>query len=397
MDSNDHRVIGPRLDLFHQQDDAPGTVFWHPRGAVLYRLLEQYIHAAMRGAGFSEIRTPQLMARSLWEQSGHWEKFGASMFAFTDGDRSLALKPMNCPGHVQVFNQRLRSYRDLPLRYAEFGACHRYEPSGSLHGLMRARAFTQDDAHVFCREEQVNAEVARFCVMLARVYADFGFERFVVGYSTRPDARAGSDASWDRAEALLAAAADAAGLDARLQPGEGAFYGPKLEFILADRHGREWQCGTIQLDLVLPERLGAQYVDERDARVRPVMIHHAVLGSLERFIAILLEQHRGRLPFWLAPDQVVVAPVSVLQAGYAREVAEALTADGIRSIVDDRDETLARRIVDARALAIPVFATVGAREAAAGSVSLRWLDGRRASRRLAGLSHWLRRGNGPPN
>ncbi len=397
MDSNDHRVIGPRLDLFHQQDDAPGTVFWHPRGAALYRQLEQYIHAAMRGAGFSEIRTPQLMARSLWERSGHWDKFGANMFAFADGDRSLALKPMNCPGHVQVFNQRVRSYRELPLRFAEFGACHRYEPSGSLHGLMRARAFTQDDAHVFCREEQVDAEVARFCAMLGRVYAELGFERFVVAFSTRPPTRAGSDEDWDRAEALLARAAVRAGLDARLQPGEGAFYGPKLEFILADRHGREWQCGTIQLDLVLPARLGAEYVDERDARVRPVIIHHAVLGSLERFIAILLEHHGGRLPFWLAPDQVVVAPVSAVQAGYAREVAAELVADGIRAVVDDRDETLARRIVDARALEIPVFATVGAREAAAEAVSLRWLDDRRASRPLAGLGHWLRHGDEPPN
>jgi len=293
MDSYDHRVLGPRLDLFHQQEEAPGAAFWHPRGAQLYRIIENFIREQMRRGGFREVRTPQLVARALWERSGHWAKFGEHMFAFEDGERSLALKPMNCPGHVQLFRQQVRSYRDLPLRFSEFGACHRYEPSGALHGLMRARAFTQDDAHVFCLPEHVDGEVARFCALLRRVYARFGFGEFVVGFSTRPAAREGSDATWDAAEARLADAARRAGLEYRMQPGEGAFYGPKLEFILQDRDGREWQCGTIQLDLVLPEKLDAEVVDASGQRVRPFMIHHAVLGSIERFTAVLLEHHRG--------------------------------------------------------------------------------------------------------
>jgi threonyl-tRNA synthetase len=390
MDSLDHRVIGPRLDLFHQQDDAPGAIFWHPRGAELVRLLEDYVRRAMRGAGFAEVRTPQLMARSLWERSGHWEKFGANMFAFDDGERSLALKPMSCPGHVQVFRQRPRSYRELPLRYAEFGACHRYEPSGALHGLMRTRAFTQDDAHVFCRESQVEVEVARFCALLARLYGELGFPSFEVAFSTRPALRAGSDEVWDRAEAQLSAAAAAAGLEFALNPGAGAFYGPKLEFVLADRQGRRWQCGTIQLDLVLPARLGAEFVDEDGARRCPVLIHHAVLGSLERFIAVLLEHRGGWLPFWLAPEQVVVAPVSAAQADYAHAVRDCLSGEGLRVRADDREATLARRVLDAHALAVPVFAAVGAREAASGTVSLRWPDGRRDLQPLEGLAAWLR-------
>ncbi|HEV7267968.1 MAG TPA: threonine--tRNA ligase [Falsiroseomonas sp.] len=374
MDSSDHRAIGNRLDLFHQQEEGPGMVFWHPRGAALYRLLEDHVRRRMRGAGFREIVTPQLLSRSLWERSGHWQKFGPNMFAIEDGERTLALKPMSCPGHIQVFSRRVRSYRDLPVRYCEFGACHRNEPSGALQGLVRTRAFVQDDAHIFCREDQVEEEVARFCELLRSIYAEFGFPDFVVGFSTRPAERAGSDEVWDRAEAALAAAARAAGLSPRLQPGEGAFYGPKLEFILKDSQGREWQCGTVQLDFVLPERLDVEYVDADNRRRRPVMVHHAVFGSLERFIAILLEHHGGRLPFWLAPEQVAVAPVGRAQAGYARRVADALERDGLRVVLDDRQESLSRRIVHAREAAIPVFATVGEREERDGTVSLRRWD-----------------------
>ncbi|WP_207483333.1 threonine--tRNA ligase [Arenibaculum pallidiluteum] len=374
MDDSDHRAIGNRLDLFHQQEEGPGMVFWHPRGTALYRVVEETIRRRMAAAGFREVRTPQLLSRSLWERSGHWAKFGDAIFAFGEGERVMALKPMSCPGHVQIFNKRVRSHRDLPVRLCEFGACHRNEPSGALQGLMRTRAFVQDDAHIFCREDQVEEEVARFCRMLAAVYADFGFPGFSVGFSTRPALRAGSEEAWDKAEAMLAAAARAAGLSPRLQPGEGAFYGPKLEFILKDRHGRDWQCGTVQLDLVLPERLDAEYVDSENRRVRPVMIHHAVLGSIERFVAILLEHHGGALPFWLAPEQVAVAPVDPADAGqaaYARHVVAELSGPGLRAVLDDRPERLPRRIVDAHANGIPVFVAVGARELGAGTVSVR--------------------------
>jgi threonyl-tRNA synthetase len=370
-------MLGPRLDLFHLQDEAPGAAFWHPRGLLLYGLIEQYIRAQMRGAGFQEVRTPQLLSRSLWERSGHWQKFGANMFVFADGDRTFALKPMSCPCHVQLFRQQTRSYRDLPLRFAEFGACHRYEPSGALHGLMRGRAFTQDDAHVFCLPEHVASEVKAFCDLLQRVYRRFGFQQFVVGFSTRPDSREGSDSVWDEAEAMLEAAAVAAGLSFRQQRGAGAFYGPKLEFILEDQQHREWQCGTIQLDMVLPEKLDAEVVDSSGRGVRPVMLHHAVLGSLERFIAIVLEEHRGQLPFWMAPEQIIVAPVGAAQRTYAAQVAQALVESGLRCRVDDSNETLSRRILNAHDLGIPVFATVGAREASAGKVTLRERNGSR--------------------
>lgn len=390
MDANDHRSIGNRLDLFHQQEEGPGQVFWHPRGLTLYRLIEDYIRARMREAGFQEIRTPQLLARSLWEASGHADKFAENMFVFEDGERSFALKPMSCPGHVQVFNKRQRSWRDLPLRYAEFGACHRYEPSGALHGLMRTRAFVQDDAHIFCTEAQVAEEVARFVQLLGRVDAEFGFPPFAVGFSTRPDKRAGTDADWDRAEALLGQAAKAAGLSPRLQPGEGAFYGPKLEFALRDAQGREWQCGTIQLDFVLPERLDVEYADASGGRARPVMLHQAVLGSIERFIAVLLEHHQGQLPFWLAPEQVMVAPVDEAQVPYACEVAAAFEAAGLRPALDLGPERMGRKIVAAHELGVPVFAAVGAREAAAGTVSLRERDGRQEVLPLAAAVARLR-------
>ncbi len=372
----DHRAIANRMELYHQQEEAAGMAFWHPRGFALYRAVEDYVRRRMRRAGFREIRTPQLLSRGLWEKSGHWEKFRAGMYAFGEDEAAQALKPMSCPAHIQIFRQRQRSFRDLPLRYCEFGACHRDEPSGALYGLMRTRAFTQDDAHIFCAPEQVEGEVARFCRMLGEVYRDFGFSDVRVAFSTRPDQRAGSEADWDRAEAMLAAAARAAGLYYEVAPGEGAFYGPKLDFHLRDSHGREWQCGTVQLDRVLPERLDVHYVDSGGERVRPIMIHHAVLGSVERFIGVLLEHHGGDLPLWLAPDQVLVASVDEGQADYAERVAERFERAGFRAATDPGPARVARKVVEARRLGIPVFAAVGAREAAAGTVSLRRRDGR---------------------
>ncbi|MEL3892664.1 threonine--tRNA ligase [Ferrovibrio sp. MS7] len=375
MDHNDHRAIGNRLDLFHQQEEGPGMIFWHPRGFALYRVIEEYIRRRMRQAGFREIRTPQMLARSLWEQSGHWEKFGDNMFALDDGHRPFALKPMSCPCHVQVFRKRVRSFRELPLRFAEFGACHRNEPSGALQGLMRTRAFVQDDAHIFCREDQIVQEVANFARMLCQVYGDFGFPDFRVGFSTRPQSRAGDDALWDRAEAALAEAARSAGLNCIEQPGEGAFYGPKLDFILRDARGRDWQCGTVQLDFVLPERLDVEYVDSDNQRRRPVMIHHAVLGSMERFIGMLLEHYEGKLPFWLAPEQVLVASIKPDQAEYADEVAAALEEAGFRAVADLRPERLSQKLHDAHAQHIPVLLVVGAAEMQQGEVAWREADG----------------------
>lgn len=371
MEELDHRSIANRLELFHQQDEGPGVVFWHPRGFALYRVIEDYIRRRMTAAGYREVRSPQLLARSLWEDSGHWQKFSDSMFAFEEGERCHALKPMSCPGHIQIFRHGTRSWRDLPLRYFELGLCHRKEPSGALQGLMRTRAFEQDDAHVFCREEQVAAEVARFCAMQKEIYADFGFPDVAIGFSTRPELRAGSEAQWDKAEALLEEAARSAGLDYQLLPGEGAFYGPKLEFALKDRAGRLWQCGTVQLDLVMPERLGAHYADERSEKAQAVLIHHAVLGSLERFIGILLEHYGGQLPLWLAPDQVVVASVTEAQADYAHKVAARLEEAGLRVLLDDGPNRLGRKIVAARELGVPLFLTVGEREAEHGAVSIR--------------------------
>jgi len=371
MEPHDHRALGQRLELFHLQPEGPGQVFWHPRGFAVYRVIEDYIRKRMRQAGFREIRTPQLLDRSLWEQSGHWEKFRQEMFWLQDDDRAFALKPMSCPGHAQIFNHRPRSYRELPLRFAEFGACHRNEPSGGLLGLMRTRAFVQDDAHVFCTEAQIEAEVAQFCTLLRSIYADFGFADFAIGFATRPELRAGSDATWDHAEAALAGAARTAGLAFRERPGEGAFYGPKLDFVLTDARGRDWQCGTAQLDFVLPERLGVTYVDANNTAARPVMIHHAVLGSLERFMAILLEHHGGQLPLWLAPDQVAVLSIAEAHADYARRVGAALLARGLRAVVDDRSERVARKILDAHEQGIPAMLVVGSREAQDKTVSLR--------------------------
>jgi threonyl-tRNA synthetase len=396
----DHRVLGNKLDLFHQQEEGPGMVFWHPRGWELYRVLEDYIRRRMRRAGFREIRTPQLLARSIWERSGHWEKFGANMYSLSEGQdsgsanderdaddaseaRALCLKPMSCPCHVQVFNQRVRSYRELPVRYSEFGACHRDEPSGSLEGLKRTRAFVQDDAHVFCMEAQIEVEVGRFCDLLRNVYADLGFPAFSVALATRPALRAGADGVWDRAEAALAKAALAAGLQFDVREGEGAFYGPKVEFHLLDSRARSWQCGTIQLDFVLPERLDAQYVNDRNERERPVMIHHAVLGSMERFIAMLLEHHEGWLPLWLAPEQVAVATINDASAAYAAQVVQALEEAGVRVVLDDRPERLEKKIVDAREKQVPVFVAVGPRDERDRTISIRERDGQQVVLALA--------------
>jgi threonyl-tRNA synthetase len=382
MDDLSHQSLGSRLDLWHLQDDAPGMVFWHPRGYAIYRVLEDYIRGKMRRLGYAEVKTPELMPREVWIRSGHWEKFGENMFCVDDGARPMALKPMSCPCHVQIFNKGLRSWRDLPVRYAEFGGCHRNEPSGALHGLMRTRAFEQDDAHVFCREEHLRREVARFIGLLSEIYAELGFPEYEVALSTRPAVRAGSDAMWDWAEDNLGGAARQCGLSYSVQIGEGAFYGPKLEFALRDRVGRSWQCGTVQLDCVLPGRLGASYVAEDGNRTVPLMIHHAVLGSLGRFIAILLEHHGGVLPFWLSPEQVAVAPISRAQADYAAEVLAALQAGGLRAVCYDGAETLSRRIVAAHEAAIPVLAIVGQREKEGGCVTLRERNGTQSMVRL---------------
>jgi threonyl-tRNA synthetase len=376
MHDHDHRSLGNRLELFHQQEEGPGMVFWHPRGAALYQIIEDYIRRRMREAGYREVRTPQLLAQSIFRQSGHLEKSPETMFHFVQEDgRAWALKPVSCPGHIQIFNQRLRSFRDLPMRYCEFGVVHRDEPSGAMHGLLRVRQFTQDDAHVFCRPEQVEAEVRHFCRLQRRIYADFGFENCEIRFSTRPAVRAGDEALWDQAEAALEAAARAAGLDPVLQPGEGAFYGPKLEFHLQDRLGRWWQCGTVQLDLVLPGRMEVAYRDEANGRAEPVILHHAVLGSLERFIGMLLEHYEGQLPFWLAPEQIVIASIGADQAGYAAELRDRCADAGLRAALDDGPDTLARKIVAAHEAGIPVIGVVGAREAAQGMVALRRRDG----------------------
>src|SRR5216684_1479961 len=331
----DHRRLGRELDLFHLQEEAVGSVFWHPKGWKLYRIIEDYMRRRLDAAGYLEVKGPMLLDRSLWEASCHWETFRENMFiAESRDERILAVKPMNCPGHVLIFRNRLRSYRELPLRLAEFGSCHRNEPSGALHGLMRVRAFTQDDAHIFCTEDQITAESIAFCELLLSIYRDFGFEEVGIKFADRPPVRTGSDEVWDRAEAALRDAVEAAGLSYTLNPGEGAFYGPKLEFVLRDALGRDWQCGTLQLDFVLPERLDATYVGEDGARHRPVMLHRAILGSLERFIGVLIEHYAGRLPLWLAPVQIVVASITEEAADYAEDVTRACKAAGLRAALD---------------------------------------------------------------
>jgi len=370
-EKRDHRRLGKQLDLFHMQDEAPGMVFWHPHGWVIWQQIEQYMRDKFGEYGYQEVKTPTVMDRSMWEKSGHWENYRENMFTTASENRDYAVKPMNCPGHVQIFNHGLHSYRDLPLRLAEFGSCHRNEPSGSLHGLMRVRAFVQDDAHIFCTEEQVQAEVSDFIKMLQSVYADFGFHDVLVKLSTRPAKRVGSDETWDKAETALAAALTQNGLAYDLQPGEGAFYGPKIEFTLKDSLGRLWQCGTIQLDFNLPVRLGAEYVAEDNSRKPPVMLHRAIVGSMERFIGILIEHYAGNFPLWLAPVQVVVMNITDGQADYADEVKEALKKQGFRVISDLRNEKITYKIREHSMQRVPYQLVVGDKERAEGKVAVR--------------------------
>jgi threonyl-tRNA synthetase len=375
-EKRDHRRLGREMDLFHLQEEAAGSAFWHPKGWTLWRVAEDYMRRRLEAAGYLEVKTPQLVDRSLWEASGHWEKFREHMFIAESEDRILAVKPMNCPCHVQIFKQGITSYRDLPLRMAEFGSCHRNEPSGALLGLMRVRAFTQDDAHIFCTEEQINSETVIFCELLLSIYRDFGFEDVVINFADRPPVRAGDDATWDKAERALTEAVEKTGLQVELNPGEGAFYGPKLEFVLRDAIGRDWQCGTFQVDFVLPERLDANYVGEDGAKHRPVMLHRAILGSFERFLAILIEHHAGRFPLWLAPVQAVVATITSEADAYAGEVRAALAGAGLRVEADLRNEKINYKVREHSLAKVPVIAVVGRREAEEGKVALRRLGGR---------------------
>jgi len=369
----DHRRLGREMDLFHFQEEAAGSAFWHPKGWIVYREIERYIRRRLDRAGYVEVKTPQIYDRVFWERSGHWDKFRDNMFTLKSENKTLAVKPMNCPGHVQIFNQSLKSYRDLPLRMAEFGSCHRNEPSGALHGLMRVRAFTQDDAHIFCTEEQITDETKAFCDLLLGVYRDFGFEDVRIKFADRPPVRAGEDATWDRAEKALLEATEATGLTTEMNPGEGAFYGPKLEFVLRDAIGRDWQCGTLQVDFVLPERLGATYIGRDGAKHLPVMLHRAILGSLERFIGILIEEHAGRLPLWLAPVQVVVATVTNDADAYALKVKKRLAEAGLRVEADTRPDKISYKVREHSLAKVPLIMAVGAREAAEGTVTLRRL------------------------
>ncbi|MFT8951967.1 MAG: threonine--tRNA ligase [Gluconobacter sp.] len=384
-EKRDHRRIGREMDLFHIQEEAVGQIFWHHKGWRLYTVLQDYMRRAQSRNGYEEVRTPQLVDRALWEASGHWDKYRENMFIaqVEDEDKTLALKPMNCPCHVQIFRHGLRSYRELPLRMAEFGACHRYEPSGSLHGIMRVRGFTQDDAHIFCTDDQIADETAKFVKMLAEVYTDLGFESFRVKFSDRPETRAGSDEVWDRAESSLKTACEIAGVEYEYNPGEGAFYGPKLEFVLTDAIGRDWQCGTLQVDYVLPERLDASYIGEDSQRHRPVMLHRAILGSFERFIGILIEQYAGKFPLWLAPTQVVVASIVSDAADYANEVAAELKAAGLQVVTDVRNDKINAKIREHSLARVPVILVVGRREAEERKVAMRRLGG--ANQEILGL------------
>ena len=367
----DHRKIGREMDLFHIQEEAVGSVFWHPKGWTIYREIENYIRTKLEKNNYVEVKTPQMVDKILWEKSGHWEKFRENMFVAESEDRTLAIKPMNCPCHVQIFNQELKSYRQLPLRMAEFGSCHRNESSGSLHGIMRVRAFTQDDAHIFCEESQINSETVAFCKLLKEVYSDFGFENVKVKFSTRPEKRAGSDETWNKAEAALAEAVKVAGLDCEINPGEGAFYGPKLEFTLVDAIKREWQCGTLQVDFILPERLDASYIASDGSKKRPVMLHRAVLGTFERFIGILIENCAGKFPLWLSPTQMVVATITNDSDGYAAEVVEKLKAQGFRVESDFDAQKINAKIREHSLKKVPYILAIGKKEAEDGSVSVR--------------------------
>ena len=374
-EKRDHRRLGKQLDLYHIQEEAPGMVFWHPKGWVIWQQVEQYMREVFCVNGYQEIRTPQVLDKGLWERSGHWENFRENMFTTNSEQRDFAVKPMNCPGHVQVFNQGLKSYRDLPLRLAEFGSCHRNEPSGALHGIMRVRAFTQDDAHIFCTEAQIQGEVMQFIDLLQKVYTDFGFKEVLVKLSTRPQKRVGSEEQWDKAESALESALNYKKLVWELQPGEGAFYGPKIEFSLKDSIGRVWQCGTLQLDFSMPARLGAEYVAEDNTRQIPVMLHRAILGSLERFIGILIENHAGALPLWLSPVQVVVLNISEGQSDYAREVTNKLKNNDIRAQSDLRNEKITYKIREHSLQKLPYQIIVGDKEVAAEMVAVRTRSG----------------------
>lgn len=370
-EKRDHRKLGRELDLFHIQEEAVGQVFWHDKGWTIYRALENFIRGKLQRSGYIEVKTPILVDRVLWEKSGHWEKFQEHMFISESEDKTLCIKPMNCPCHVQIFNVGIKSYRDLPLRMAEFGSCHRNEPSGALHGLMRVRGFVQDDAHIFCTEDQITSETIAFCDLLKEVYKDLGFTEVRVKFSDRPERRAGNDATWDKAEKALLDATKEAGLETMLNPGEGAFYGPKLEFVLRDAIGRDWQCGTLQVDFVLPERLDANYVAEDGQKKRPVMLHRAILGSFERFMGILIEQYAGAFPLWMAPQQAVVCSITNEFDGYAQEVAKALTAAGIRTTTDTRSEKINFKVRDHSLQKVPFIIAVGGRDAEGRTVAIR--------------------------
>ncbi|MEP4192746.1 MAG: threonine--tRNA ligase [Sneathiella sp.] len=372
-EKRDHRKLGKQMDLFHMQEEAVGMVFWHSKGWTVYRTLESYIRNKLEKGGYQEVKTPQLVDRKLWEASGHWDKFRENMYTTESEEKTFALKPMNCPCHVQIYNQGVTSYRDLPLRMAEFGSCHRYEPSGALHGIMRVRGFTQDDAHIFCTEDQITSESIIFCDLLLDIYKDFGFTDVKVKFSDRPDVRAGDDAVWDRAEGSLKDAIEAAGLPYSMNPGEGAFYGPKLEFVLTDAIGRDWQCGTLQVDFVLPERLNANYVGEDGAKHRPVMLHRAIFGSMERFIGILIEEYSGRFPLWLAPTQIAVATITDEADEYARTVLAAAEKRGMRGVLDLRNETINYKVREHSLAKVPALLVAGKREAEESTISVRRL------------------------
>ena len=375
-EKRDHRRLGREMSLFHLQDVAAGAVFWHPKGWTLYRTLRSYMRKRLNAEGYIEVNTPQMVDRVLWEASGHWDKFREHMFTSDVEDKVLGLKPMNCPCHVQIFKQGITSYRDLPIRMAEFGACHRNEPSGALHGLMRLRAFVQDDAHIFCTEDQITSETQAFCRLLQSVYKDLGFEDVIVKFSDRPEVRAGSDETWDKAERALQDATTATGLETELNPGDGAFYGPKLDFVLRDAIGRDWQCGTLQVDFVLPERLDAHYIGEDGEKHRPVMLHRAILGSFERFLGILIEHYAGKFPLWLAPLQVVVATITFEADDYATRVHAALCEAGLKAELDIRNEKINYKIREHSVAKVPIILVIGAKEAADGTVAMRRLGGK---------------------
>lgn len=378
-EKRDHRKLGREMDLFHMQEEAPGQIFWHPNGWRIYTALQDYMRRKQTAGGYVEVNTPQVVDRKLWEASGHWEKYQENMFIVEVDEEHAreksvnALKPMNCPCHVQIFNQGLKSYRDLPLRMAEFGSCNRYEPSGALHGIMRVRGFTQDDGHIFCREDQIEEETKVYIAFLSEIYRDLGFENFKVKFSDRPEVRAGSDEVWDKAEDALLSATRAAGIEPEMNPGEGAFYGPKLEFVLTDAIGRDWQCGTHQVDFVLPERLDANYIGSDSEKHRPVMLHRATLGSFERFIGILIESHAGKLPFWLAPRQVVVASITSDADAYVKEVVETLKARGLRVEADIRNEKINYKVREHSVGKVPVILAIGMKEVEERAVSMRRL------------------------